>query len=193
MSQSSTARFFYGYAWEEEGSGFYAVEDKEWGGYRIPEEYGDDVDGEPDYGPANDDLITNDLLLAEFGIAHRPWGGWVWPDLPYDERIAAREQYQVDHQAEFDAYAAAEAAIKARRGTDVVEYAYHGALEFSLPYVFVKETHVSVEWSEAKQVDSLEIGADWDEKLARWLATFKIDPAASGAIGPGWLLVAEYG
>jgi hypothetical protein len=162
MGTSTNAMLVYGYIWDEEVDLF------------------------------EDDEADWEEQLAVAAGAVNPWAQFPKEidSLPYDQRKAQGDAWREAHRAELDAWYEAKRAAADSYGVTID---HHGSSEWSVPIVSIDKAGLTAFRGSPLPVtaDNLTIGADWDDKLARFVADLGID--VSEAQGPGWFLASWWG
>lgn len=90
-------------------------------------------------------------------------------------------------RAEFTAYWAAKRMAWEAVGMEVSS---HCSSECAMPYVAVKESHTKAWRGDPKPITSLEVGADWAERLDKFCTLMGITPPEGQ--NPQWWLVSDW-
>lgn len=164
MGISTDALLVYGYIWDDEHDLF-----------------GEDSAGE-----------WEDRIARQRGISN-PWDTYPeqeFSQLPYDQKRAAGERWRNDNRDALDAWYAAKKAISEEYG---VRVGRHDSDEWSVPILKIEGAGLTVARGYPKPVtaEALAVGADWDDKLRRFITDLDID--VSEAKGPGWFLASWWG
>ena len=168
MSTSTNGMLVYGYIWNEDVDILKAARTGE-----------------------DDQREWPEIIAARRGIAN-PWDGYPAEieAMPYERRRVEGEKWIAAHRAEIDARRAAITAIEADFGVVINS---HGSSEWRCPIVSIPGADITAYRGYPKQITraNLEVGADWDAKLAAFVAELGID--TSDAEGPGWFLASWWG
>lgn len=138
--------------------------DEEWAGLLPSDEEG------------GDEAKWPKVILRRRGVAN-PWDSY-----PSEESRAA------DRRAELDAWYAAKAAVKEEYGCDIGR---HCSGDCPMPFVSVGKVY-EARRGYPEEVASLEVGADWGERLERFMADLGI-ARPDGQDAPRWWLVSYWG
>jgi hypothetical protein len=170
MSTSTNGMLVYGYIWSEDVNILEAAHTGE-----------------------DDQREWPEIIADRRGIAN-PWDGYPSPSgVSQSQREAATrraEQWIATHRAEIDARREAIKAIEAEFGVVIDS---HGSDSWTCPIVSIAGASITAHRGYPKQITpaNLEVGADWDAKLATFIAELGID--TSEAEGPGWFLASWWG
>jgi hypothetical protein len=162
MGTSTDALLVYGYVWDDEHDLF---------------------DGE--------ETDWEDRIAVASGLVN-PWD--TFPReidrLPRDQRAAQGDAWRAEHRGELDAWHEAKRRAVSSYGVTID---HHGSDQWSCPIVKIEGAGHTVSRGYLTPVAAVDltVGADWDAKLARFVADLNID--VSGAAGPGWFLASWWG
>jgi hypothetical protein len=162
MGTSTDALLVYGYVWDDEHDLF---------------------DGE--------ETDWEDRIAVASGLVN-PWD--TFPReidrLPRDQRAAQGDAWRAEHRGELDAWHEAKRRAVSSYGVTID---HHGSDQWSCPIVKIEGAGHTVSRGYPTPVAAVDltVGADWDAKLARFVADLNID--VSGAAGPGWFLASWWG
>jgi len=170
--------------------------------------YGYYVDCEESFWPSYDEETDEELpewdvdealeaLLKEKGLVD-PNDSYPPMDDLYGSALGdARAEWRRENKGAFEDWAAAREEKRKVVGADVVEVGWYGTLEYDVttPYIYVKSSEVSGDWTDPAQVDIQALAKldtdEFDAMLAKFIEFSGAD--ISEATGPGWFIAVDYG
>lgn len=173
MGVSTDAILFYGYCWHEEGASIY--------GERGESDADDDDDG---------DRYWPERVLANRGVKNP------YDDFPkeieairnYDEKRRKGDEWFAANRPSLDAWYKAKRDVEIEFGCSIGQ---HCSGDYPMPYVFVNASITRAARGYPKEITSLSVGDDWNEKLAKFVAELGIVPPEGQE--PKWWLVSYWG
>ncbi len=160
MGVSTDAILFYGYAWSDQADLVpFLPEDGGW----------------------------EELIARRRGHVN-PWDEWVEPapQMTYAARERLSKKWSDDNRTRLDGWYKAKADVKAEFGVDIHS---HCSGDYPMPYIAVNDSHLCASRGNPQEVEKLQVGPDWNDKLIRFAAELGI---ALPEGGPKWWLVSYW-
>lgn len=167
MGTSTDAYLFYGYCWTEYTDDLGDTD------------YDEDEESEPRAG-----LITSMDAWAEKVVIERghvnPWDSHPGGSSP---------AWMADNRAALDEWHDLKKAVEDEAGVD---WDSHCSGEYPMPFLCIPESKKTAYRGNGEPVTSLEVGEDWDARLAAHMEAQGFPPP-EGKNQPGWWLVSYWG